>query len=277
MASPEPETLRGINAPEILGLVATLRAKKHKNSSSARHYGQISFRFHTAWSLGGLAGAFFLAGRLSPPSPVSPQRAAAFSSRPSISRAQPESGTALKAQAVLFRASHHSAALEIELAVRGIPFVKFGGLKFLDSAHVKDVLACLRWAENPRDRVAGFRVLQLLPGIGPAKAGQILDQTGSAGAVVALAELRAPSGDRAEWSAFADMARRLSLRLAGWPAEIKAIRRWYEPHLERIHDDAPARKADLMQLEQIAAGYQPGTLPHGTHARPARCGERRGR
>ncbi len=88
-----------------------------------------------------------------------------------------EGGMVLKAQAVLFRASHHSAALEIELAVRGIPFVKFGGLKFLDSAHVKDLLACLRWAENPRDRVAGFRVLQLLPGIGPAKAGQILDQT----------------------------------------------------------------------------------------------------
>jgi len=166
-----------------------------------------------------------------------------------------ESGTALKAQAVLFRASHHSAALEIELAVRGIPFIKFGGLKFLDSAHVKDLLACLRWAENPRDRVAGFRVLQLLPGIGPAKAGQILDRTGSAGAVAALAELRSPGSDRAEWSAFADMTRRLSLRLAGWPAEIEAVRRWYEPHLERIHDDAPARKADLMQLEQIAASY----------------------
>jgi DNA helicase II / ATP-dependent DNA helicase PcrA len=164
-----------------------------------------------------------------------------------------EGGMVLKAQAVLFRASDHSAALEIELAVRGIPFVKFGGLKFLDSAHVKDLLACLRWAENPRDRVAGFRVLQLLPGIGPAKAGQILDQSGST--VAALAELRAPAGARAEWPAFADTIRALSLRLAGWPAEIEAVRRWYEPHLERIHDDALARKADLMQLEQIAAGY----------------------
>jgi DNA helicase-2/ATP-dependent DNA helicase PcrA len=62
-------------------------------------------------------------------------------------------------------------------------------------------------------------------------------------------------GDRAEWSAFADMTRRLSLRLAGWPAEIEAVRRWYERHLERIYDDASARKADLMQLEQIAASY----------------------
>ena len=65
-------------------------------------------------------------------------------------------GMTLKSQAVLFRAAHHSAALEIELTRRNIPFVKFGGLKFLDSVHVKDVLAVLRWAENPRDRVAGF-------------------------------------------------------------------------------------------------------------------------
>jgi DNA helicase II / ATP-dependent DNA helicase PcrA len=163
-----------------------------------------------------------------------------------------ERGSALKAQAVLFRASHHSAALEIELAVRGIPFVKFGGLKFLDSAHVKDVLACLRFAENPRDRVSGFRVLQLLPGIGPAKAGHILDASAAA---TALAELRAPGAERTEWQAFAEMIRHLSLRLAAWPTEIQSVRRWYEPHLERRHEDAPARKADLLQLEEIAASY----------------------
>src|SRR5262245_44691133 len=81
-----------------------------------------------------------------------------------------ECGTALKAQAVLFRASHHSGPLEIELTRRNIPFVKFGGLKFLEAAHVKDVLAVLRFAENPRDRVAGFRILLLLPGIGPVSA-----------------------------------------------------------------------------------------------------------
>jgi DNA helicase-2/ATP-dependent DNA helicase PcrA len=166
-----------------------------------------------------------------------------------------EAGATLKAQAVLFRASHHSAALEIELAVRGIPFVKFGGLKFLDSAHVKDVLACLRWAENPRDRVAGFRVLQLLPGIGPAKAGQILDHTGTPNAAAALGELRPPGSAKAEWSDFVSTIRALALRLSGWPAELEAVRRWYEPHLERIHEDAAARKADLMQLEQIASSY----------------------
>ena len=70
-----------------------------------------------------------------------------------------EGGTALKHQAVLFRASHHSGPLEVELTRCNIPFVKFGGLKFLDAAHVKDVLALLRFVENPRDRVAGFRVM----------------------------------------------------------------------------------------------------------------------
>src|SRR5271169_269633 len=94
-----------------------------------------------------------------------------------------ETGIALKAQAVLFRASHHSGPLEVELTRRNIPFVKFGGLKFLEAAHIKDVLAVLRFAENPRDRVSGFRVIQLLPGIGPATAGK---------ALAAIAELGDP-------------------------------------------------------------------------------------
>src|SRR5215469_6582622 len=91
-----------------------------------------------------------------------------------------ERGIALKSQAVLFRTSHHSGPLEIELTRRNIPFVKFGGLKFLEAAHVKDVLACLRFIENPRDRIAGFRVLLLLPGFGPATAARALDHMASA-------------------------------------------------------------------------------------------------
>jgi DNA helicase II / ATP-dependent DNA helicase PcrA len=86
-----------------------------------------------------------------------------------------EGGTTLKQQAVLFRASHHSRPLEVELTRRNIPFVKFGGLKFLDSAHVKDLLAMLRFAQNPRDRVVGFRLMLVLPGVGPASAQRALD------------------------------------------------------------------------------------------------------
>ena len=89
-----------------------------------------------------------------------------------------EAAIALKAQAVLFRASSHSAALELELVRRNIPYIKFGGLKFLEAAHVKDVLAFLRLLENPRDRIAGFRVLQLLPAVGPKTAARTLGCAG---------------------------------------------------------------------------------------------------
>ena len=85
-----------------------------------------------------------------------------------------ESGSLLKQQAVLFRASHHSGPLEIELIRRNVPFVKFGGLKFLDAAHIKDILSLLRFVENPRDQIAGFRLLQIIPGVGPAAAELVL-------------------------------------------------------------------------------------------------------
>lgn len=167
-----------------------------------------------------------------------------------------EAGTTLKSQAVLFRASHHSGPLEIELTRRNIPFVKFGGLKFLDAAHVKDVLAVLRLAENPRDRVAGFRVLQLLPGVGPTTAGQVLQALDSAGdAQAALAGFAVPARAAADWPAFVAMFVGLRQKSAGWPADIERVRLWFEPHLERIHEDASTRRADLLQLEQIAAGY----------------------
>jgi DNA helicase-2/ATP-dependent DNA helicase PcrA len=161
-----------------------------------------------------------------------------------------EGGVALKSQAVLFRASHHSGALEIELTRRNIPFVKFGGLKFLEAAHVKDVLACLRWAENPRDRIAGLRVLLLLPGIGPKTAARVLDHMEVADASPFA---RPQGGD--EWRAFAEVMGQLAQRAAGWPAELECVVRWYKPHLERIYEDAVVRAADLAELEQIAAGY----------------------
>jgi DNA helicase II / ATP-dependent DNA helicase PcrA len=167
-----------------------------------------------------------------------------------------EAGIALKAQAVLFRASHHSALTELELARRNIPFVKFGGLKFLEAAHVKDVLAFLRWAENPRDRVAGFRVVQLLPGAGPATAGRLLDRVaGAADPLDAVADFIPPAAAADHWPAFAEALRLVRGAAAGWPAELDLVCRWYAPHLERIHDDAAVRQADLVQLAQIAATY----------------------
>ncbi|SMF05902.1 DNA helicase-2 / ATP-dependent DNA helicase PcrA [Xaviernesmea oryzae] len=166
-----------------------------------------------------------------------------------------ETGMTLKQQAVLFRSSHHSGPLEVELTRRNIPFVKYGGLKFLDSAHVKDMLAALRFAQNPRDRVAGFRLMQLIPGIGPQTAGKILDAIAAdPEPLAALQEIPAPPRSGADWPAFVDMLGAIR-RGEGWPSEIGLAREWYEPHLARIHEDAETRKADLLQLEQIAAAY----------------------
>ncbi|MFP9137272.1 ATP-dependent helicase [Devosia sp. XGJD_8] len=167
-----------------------------------------------------------------------------------------EGGMTLKNQAVLFRTSSHSGPLEIELTRRNIPFVKFGGLKFLDAAHIKDLLAILRWVENPRDRVAGFRVLQLLPGIGPASAGKILDAMATGpDPIWALGEIPTPPRAGEGWSGLVDLVGRLGRREAGWPVELGFARLWYEPLMEQAYEDAPVRLADILQLEQIASGY----------------------
>jgi DNA helicase II / ATP-dependent DNA helicase PcrA len=167
-----------------------------------------------------------------------------------------EEGIGLKQQAVLFRTSHHSVTLEIELTRRNIPFMKFGGLKFLDTAHVKDLLALLRFVENPRDRVAGFRIMQLLPGVGPSSAQRVLDlMTDQPDPLGALSEIPAPRRSSDGWDEFVRTLQTIRSGKAGWPAEIGHARCWYEPHLERIYEDASVRQADLQQLEQLAAGY----------------------
>ncbi|WP_296948777.1 ATP-dependent helicase [uncultured Massilia sp.] len=169
---------------------------------------------------------------------------------------QREAGIRLTQQAVLFRAASHSAALELELVRRNIPFVKFGGLKFLEAAHVKDLLGVLRFAQNPGGRVAGFRVLQLIPGIGPATAARILDAVAAAAAPAdALAAYAVPKRAEAEWRQFAALFRTLGTTGLRWPLDVELVKDWYLPHLERLFDDAPVRAADLEQLVQLAGGY----------------------
>jgi DNA helicase II / ATP-dependent DNA helicase PcrA len=169
---------------------------------------------------------------------------------------QREAGCKLKSQAVLFRTSSHSAALELELARRTIPFVKFGGLKFLEAAHVKDLLAVLRFAQNPRGRLAGFRTLQLVPGIGQVTATRLLDAMGESAAPTAtLQAFEVPAAARDEWTQFATLYAQLRDPAAAWPTDLELARAWYLPHLERIHDDATVRKLDVDQLVRLAAGY----------------------
>jgi DNA helicase-2/ATP-dependent DNA helicase PcrA len=157
---------------------------------------------------------------------------------------------------VLFRSSSHSAQLELELARRGIPFVKYGGLKFLEAAHVKDVLCVLRWAENPRSRMAGFRVARLLPAIGPATATRLLDaMAASAEPVAAMQAFVVTPAVAEDWAQFLHVFLLLRRAKSPWPAEMELLARWYEPHLHRIYDDAFVRQRDVAQLQQIAATY----------------------
>jgi DNA helicase II / ATP-dependent DNA helicase PcrA len=183
-----------------------------------------------------------------------------------------EEGVPLHSQAVLFRAAWHSDLLEIELSRRNIPYVKYGGVKFLEAAHVKDVLSMLRILENPIDEIAWWRVLQLVEGVGPATARKIMDRVG----------ITAPDPE------FATPHRSLQHILAGLAdvpifaahdlvglrdaladcsangfgsappsptGQIERIRLFYESVWHRKYDRAESRLRDLEQLEQIAASY----------------------
>ena len=171
--------------------------------------------------------------------------------------ARREEGLRLKSQAVLFRSSSHAAALELELARRRIPFVKYGGLKFLEAAHVKDILSLLRWASNPRHRLAGFRVAQLIAGIGPANARRLQDAMDAAPDPAAVRRAYAPpAGAQADWAALGVLLDRLDDAVASdWPSELQAVVDWYLPQLERLHDHPEPRRADLLQLVRLAAGH----------------------
>ncbi|HEY2560610.1 MAG TPA: ATP-dependent helicase [Caldimonas sp.] len=167
-----------------------------------------------------------------------------------------ESGLALKSQAVLFRSSNHSNALELELARRDIPFVKYGGLKFLDSAHVKDVLAVLRFAANPHGQRAGLRALQLVPGIGAVSAERLLAALASAGdPLLPLRAFAPPAAVAPAWAEFVAVFAALRGSQSPWPDELAAVERWYLPLLERRHDDAAPRAADIGHLVRLAGGY----------------------
>jgi DNA helicase-2/ATP-dependent DNA helicase PcrA len=170
--------------------------------------------------------------------------------------ARREAGTRLKSQAVLFRSGHHSASLEIELTRRNIPFVKYGGLKFLEAAHVKDVLALLRWVRNPRDRISGFRAIQLLPGIGPKTATRILNNiSNSVANGPGSAEQAIPEQLRHDWGDFARIIEDTGRYLSVWPAVFEKLCVWYLGEIERLYEDALVRRGDIEQLARIAAVY----------------------
>ena len=170
-----------------------------------------------------------------------------------------EAGIPLNQQAVLFRASHHSLALEVELARRNIAYHKYGGLKFIETAHVKDLMAYLRLAENPRDAVSGLRVLTLLPGIGQKKAQQLLNLLAESGfRFDAWSEFKPPAATVEHWPLFIRLMKNLSSPQSekkGISSEVHQVRTFYSPLLDQQYDNAPARQRDLEQLEQVASRF----------------------
>ncbi|HEX2789751.1 MAG TPA: ATP-dependent helicase [Steroidobacteraceae bacterium] len=167
-----------------------------------------------------------------------------------------ESGVALRRQAVLFRNASASDVLEVELARRRIPFVKYGGLKFLEAAHIKDMLAVLRWADNPRNSLAAFRVLQLLPGMGPVNARKCVELLQAQdGAVSALKGFSPPQPMASAFAKLQTLLQALTEPQRPWPGQVRQARDWYQPHLERIYEHIHTRVGDLDQLEQLSGQY----------------------
>ncbi|MGH2788310.1 MAG: ATP-dependent helicase [Actinomycetota bacterium] len=180
-----------------------------------------------------------------------------------------EQGISLRSQAVLFRAAWHSDLLEIELRRRNIPYVKYGGLRFLEAAHVKDVLAILRILENPHDEIAWWRVLQLIEGIGPATARKIMERLGVTRSDISEVEsLESILARLVDVPVFGghdlEELRAVLAHCALGPDEgsqpppatqIERIRRFYESIFHRRYDGVSSRLRDLEQLEQIAASF----------------------
>jgi DNA helicase-2/ATP-dependent DNA helicase PcrA len=163
-----------------------------------------------------------------------------------------EEGISLMRQAVLFRASHNSDALEVELSRRNVPFVKWGGLKFLEAAHIKDLLAFLRILENPRDELSWMRVLQMLEGIGPGRARQALEHMQQEQAMYqALESWPAPPVARKQIDELAHLLHSLARLSSETPVavQIERVRRFYGPIFLQRYEQPEMRLRDLDQLE----------------------------
>lgn len=165
-----------------------------------------------------------------------------------------EQGTKLQGQAILVRAAHHSGLLEMELTARKIPFIKYGGLRFLEAAHVKDMVCLARLIENPRDELAWFRVLQLIDGLGPGAARKL---TSAAVGLQPLEEAAASlpeSPQHAVGLLAATLAECRSLGPEAPGAAIERARAWLDPAVVARYPNSGARIADLDQLGRLAAG-----------------------
>ncbi len=171
-----------------------------------------------------------------------------------------ESGVSLVKQAVLFRAGSHSAALELELAKKGIPFHKYGGLKFLEAAHIKDFIAFVRVLENGKDEMAWFRVLQLFEGVGPATASGIFEHlTLNNYSFHSLRTVFAPKAVLHNLSKLSKLLCNLSEQSVSLGAQLDSIVNFYKPLLENNHENASVRYNDIEHIAGLGSSYRSRT------------------
>ena len=167
-----------------------------------------------------------------------------------------EANVPLKRQAVLFRSASHSDMLEVELTKRKVPFVKYGGLRFLEAAHIKDMLAVLRWVDNPRNTLAAFRALQLLPGMGPVNARAAIEHLEAGGySFESLQGFTPPQSAEIDWRRLIELLLSLADPQRPWAGQVNQVREWYQRHLERLYEEFHTRLGDLDQLELLSGQY----------------------
>jgi DNA helicase-2/ATP-dependent DNA helicase PcrA len=184
-----------------------------------------------------------------------------------------EEGVALQEIAVLFRSSYHSFDLEIELTKANIPFVKFGGFKFIETAHIKDLVAYLRVLENPQDAVAWNRILLLVEGVGPRTAEKVIGD-------VLAGRARAGMDSRSFWMQYNAYPEKLQLLFETLkevspahlsPADkVQQLLSYYQPIFIHRYDDHNKRRKDLEMFQQITERYRSlGTLLSDITLEPA--------
>ena len=165
-------------------------------------------------------------------------------------------GIPLREMAVLFRASYHSFDLEVALTRLGIPFVKYGGFKFIESAHVKDVLAHLRAWKNPRDRISWNRLLLLVNQVGNKRSQEILNYLGqNKQSVRRLASYAKKLPAKHGLHRLVDLFEELSKPGLNVSQQVRAVRGYYEPILLTKFDDYPKRLRELDYLQDWTLKY----------------------
>jgi DNA helicase II / ATP-dependent DNA helicase PcrA len=172
-----------------------------------------------------------------------------------------EEGIPLRKQAVLFRASSHSATLEIALMKKNIPFHKYGGLKFLEASHVKDFISIIRIVENRQDEPAWFRLLNLFEGIGPATAAAVYDHFRAANfSVEALDGAPVPKAVQRELYKFRSLLADLLGSESLTPAsQLERIAAFYRPLLDANYENPQPRRNDIEHIVNLASGYKSRT------------------